>query len=108
MRPTASRRARRAASRSRRSPKATRPGLSKLAQDPQVPLPQRTDVGNVVAELSRALEPAAEREAAPLSGIEPDVREHLGVDHPRAPHLDPARVLARPAPGAAADPARDV
>ena len=66
------------------------------------------DVGDVVAQLRRALEPAAEREPAPLLGVEADVLEHARVDHAGAAHLDPARELARAAARAAADPARDV
>src|SRR5258705_5713562 len=105
---TSASRAPRAASRSARIRAATKPELSKLAQDPQVPLPQRTDVGDVVTELRGALEPTAEREPAPLLRVEADVREHLRVDHAGAAHLDPPGELARAATRAAADPARDV
>src|SRR6185437_1375970 len=80
----------------------------KLAQDSQVPLPQRADVWDVVAELRGALQPAAEREPAPRLRVEADVLEHARVDHAGAAHLDPAGELARAAAAAAADTARDV
>src|SRR5207244_9640703 len=81
---------------------------SELPQHAQVAVPERADVGDVVAELRRALEAAAEREAAPLLRVEPHVLEHARVDDAGAAHLDPAGVLARAAARAAADPARDV
>src|SRR3954462_4051311 len=80
----------------------------KLVQDPEVPLPQCADVREVVLQLRHPLDPAAEREAAPLLRIDAHVLEHTWVDHPGATHLEPARVAARPAARAAADPARDV
>src|SRR4029453_7057993 len=98
-RSTGARRAPRAASRSGRSPAATTPGLSKLSQDPEVPLPERADVGEVVLQLGDALDPAAEGETAPLAGVDADVLEHAWVDHPGAAHLDPARVTAGKAAG---------
>src|SRR5262249_59203486 len=59
-------------------------------------------------QLRGALEPAAEREAAPLLGVDPDVLEHLRVDHACPTQLDPAGELAHPAASAAAIRAGDV
>ena len=66
-------------------------------KDSEVVFPERADLGDVVAELGRPLEAAAESEAAPLLGVDPDVLEHLRVDHPGAPQLDPAGELAHAA-----------
>src|SRR5579871_3372112 len=79
-----------------------------LPHHSQVALPERPNVGDVVAKLGGALEAHAEGEPAPLLGIEADVLEHPRVDHARAAHLDPAGELAGAAARAAADPARDV
>src|SRR5207245_404640 len=80
---------------------------SKLAQEAQGVFPERPDRRDVVAELRSPLEAAAEGEAAPLVGVEADVREHARIDHPGAAELDPAGPLARRAALSAADAARD-
>src|SRR4051794_41968027 len=71
-----------------------RGSASELRQNPEVPFPERTDVGEVVLQLRDALDPAAEGEARPLLGIDADVLEHTRVDHPGTAHLEPARVAA--------------
>src|SRR5205814_4555759 len=108
-RPTASPPAPRAGPRSARSRAASSAErASELPQDPEVAFPEQADIGDVVAQLGCALEPAAEREPGPALRVDADVLEHLRIDDAGAAHLDPAGVLARPATRAAADPARHV
>src|SRR5919198_1765958 len=80
----------------------------KLPQEAEVVVPERADARDAVAELGGALDPHAEREACVLLRVPADELVEIGVDHPRAAHLDPARVLAERAAGAAALEARDV
>src|SRR5207247_10085596 len=81
---------------------------SELPQEAQVVVPERPDAGDTVPQLSRPLDPHAEREARVLLGAPADELVEIRVDHPRAAHLDPARLLAGRATCAAADRARDV
>src|SRR6187455_915756 len=67
--------------------------MSELPQEAQVVVPEEANVGDPVAELGDPLEPEAEREAAPLLGVEPDELEERRVDHAGAAHLDPAGEL---------------
>src|SRR6476660_2428462 len=102
-------RARRAACPSRRNRAARRRGrASELTQHAEVALPEGPDVADVVPELRGALEPAAEREPAPLLRAEAHALEAARVAHACAAHLDPAGALARATTLPAADPARRV
>src|SRR5712692_6740646 len=79
-----------------------------LPQEAEVVLPEGPDAGDSVAQLRRALDAHAEREAGVLVRIPADELVEVRVDHAGAAHLDPARALARRATCAAADRARHV
>src|SRR5262249_8129447 len=78
---------------------------SELRQDPEGGLPEEPPAGHAVAELGHALEAKTEGEAGEHLGVVADELEHGRVDHPGAPHLDPARELADPAALATAEEA---
>src|SRR5512133_3538145 len=82
--------------------------ISELTKKPEVVLPERTDLGQAVAEHGDALEPDPEREAAPFLRVVADELEHVRVDHPGAAELDPPRPPAHRTALAGAEEARDV
>src|SRR5919109_2354684 len=83
-------------------------GALKLPRQAQVVLPEKTEGWKPVTQHRDALEAHAEREPCPLLRVEPDELEQVRVDHARAGDLDPPRVTADRAAGAAAEKARDV
>src|SRR5680860_319335 len=73
------------------------PSCSKLLQEAQVVVEEQAQVGHAVAQHRDPLDAHPEREALDLLRIVAAVgheAEHVGVDHPRAEDLDPARALA--------------
>src|SRR4051812_42165937 len=81
---------------------------SELADDAQVAVPERTDVGDAVAQLGDALEAPAECEPGDLLGVVAHEAQHVLVHHPRAADLDPSLVRADAAALAVAYEAEDV
>src|SRR2546426_5895217 len=75
---------------------------SELAEESEVVLEEEPDLGDAVPQHRDALEPHAEREARDLLGIVAHGAEHVGVHHPGAQHLEPARALAHAAAALAA------
>src|SRR4029077_3200117 len=102
-------RAARSLRRSARTRAASSAGPSlELPQEAEIVVPERPDVRDAVAELRRALDAHPKREAGVLLRAPADELVEVRVDHARAAHLDPARVLADRAPGATAHEARDI
>src|SRR5690349_7772700 len=80
---------------------------SELPQEAEVAGPEVADVRQLVAQDRHALQAPAEREPRHFLRVMADEAEDVRVDHPRAPDLDPTRVLAQRAAGAVALEARD-
>ena len=59
-------------------------------QKPHVVLIQFADVGDSVAAGADALDAEAEGETGVLLGVVADGAKHVGIDHARPAHLDPA------------------
>src|SRR5258708_4044022 len=79
-----------------------------LLQEAEVGFVEQANVVYVVLEHRHALDAESSRIAVPLGRVDAAVAEHLGVDHPAAPHLEPAFVPAALAPHSIADSARHV
>src|SRR5262245_47488533 len=63
---------------------------SELGQESDVVRPQVAQVVDAVEQKREAVDAEAEREAAPLLGIDAHVAEHLGVHHAAAAQLEPS------------------
>ena len=90
----------------------TKPGKGdahlELLEEADVVGDEVADVVDVVADHGAAVDAEAEGEARPLLGVDADGLEHVGVDHPAAAQLDPARLRAHPAALALAEDAGDL
>src|SRR5689334_8448046 len=79
-----------------------------LAQEAQIVLEEEPDVVHAVLQHRDSLDAHAERPAGDLLGIVADVLQDLGMHHPRAEDLEPARLLADSASLAGAEEAHHV
>src|SRR5215475_6022549 len=79
-----------------------------LPEEAQVVVEEQADVVDPVLEDRDPVDAHAEGPARDLLGIVAAVAQHLGVDHARAQDLQPARLLAYPTAGAAAQEAQHV
>src|SRR5258708_8640224 len=77
-----------------------------LLQEAEVGFVEQANVVYVVLEHRHALDAESPRIAVPLGRVDAAVAEHLGVDHPAAPHLEPPFVPAALAPHSIPDSAR--
>ena len=79
-----------------------------LLENAEVVLEERPDVRDVVLQHRHAIDPQAEREPAPLLGVDLDVAQHLRMHHAAAEDFHPAGLGAGAAAGAFAEDARHV
>ena len=85
-----------------------RPRPRPLPEEAQVVVEEEADVVDAVLEHGDSLDAHAERPASHGLGVVAHVPEHVRVHHARAEDLEPAVLLADPAPAAAAEEAEHV
>src|SRR6185369_16625675 len=71
--------------------------LFKLFEEPDVVFEQQTNVVDLVHQPGHPVDSQSEREPGKLFGIDPDLLEHVRMNHAAAAKLDPTRAFAQTA-----------